>query len=433
VKTIARTGAIFAHGRGRRGASADTVPAVSRVLVLTSEPVGESMAGPAIRAFELARVLREAGHDVRLESAGDRGEARALAARHDVVVVQGWVLERAPGIAGTGARLVVDLYDPFALELLMLLEDRPLAEREVAQANALRALREQMRAGDFFLCASERQRDYWLGWLEACGRVSPRTHAADPSLRALLDVVPFGVPAAPPAPSGGPGPRAAFGLGADDVVLLWGGGVYDWLDPVTVVRAVNRLEGPHLVFMASGHPNPGQPASQALAAARREAGERVHFNQGWVPYDRRADWLLDADVGVTAHADHVEARFAFRTRVLDYLWAGRPVACTGGDALAEEVQRRDLGAVLAPGDVDGWTRALRELAADPARRAAAGERSAGFARELRWERAAAPLLAFCATPRAAPDLAAGGPLPEPRERPLSRRRLGALARRLGLR
>jgi glycosyltransferase involved in cell wall biosynthesis len=406
---------------------------VTRVLVLSGEPVGESMAGPAIRAFELARVLREAGHEVTLEPVGDRRAARELAARHEVVVVQGWALERCPGLADAGARVVVDLYDPFALELLMLLEDRPLPEREQAQANALRALRDQVRAGDFFLCASERQRDYWLGWLEAGGRVSPRTHAADPSLRALIDVVPFGVPAQPPAPSGGPGPRAAFGLDDQEVVLLWGGGVYDWLDPVTVVRAVNRLDRPHLVFMAAGHPNPDQPASRALEAARREAGERVHFNQGWVPYDRRADWLLDADVGVTAHLDHVEARFAFRTRVLDYLWAGRPVACTGGDALAGEVRRRELGAVLAPGDVDGWTRALQELAADPAGRAAAGERSARFARELCWERAAAPLLAFCAAPRRAPDLAAGGPLPEPREGPLSRRRLGALARRIGLR
>jgi glycosyltransferase involved in cell wall biosynthesis len=416
---------------------------MSRVLVLTGEPVGETMAGPAIRACELARVLAEAGHDVTLGApeppgladppfavAGyDRRTARELASRHDAVVVQGWVLERCAGVAGAGARLVVDLYDPFGLELLMLLEGRPGPERERAQANAVRALSDQIRAGDLFLCASERQRDYWLGWLESLGRVNPRTHAADPDLRALIDVVPFGVPAAAPARSGQPGPRARFGLGPDEVVLLWGGGVYDWLDPVTLVRAVNRLGGPHLVFMSAGHPSPALPASAALAAARREAGERVHFNDGWVPYERRADWLLDADAGVSAHLDHVEARLAFRTRVLDYLWAGLPVVCTRGDALADEVERRDLGATLAPGDVDGWAEALGALAGDPARREACGGRSAELARDLRWERVAAPLLAWCADPRAAPDLAAGGPLRPPREGLLSRRRLGAAARR----
>lgn len=402
---------------------------MSRVLVLSGEPVGSAMAGPAIRAHELARVLREAGHEVALETPSDRRAARALAARHDVVVLQGWALERFPGLADAGARLVVDLYDPFALELLMLLEERPLAERTQAQANALRALGDQVRAGDFFLCASERQRDHWLGWLHALGRVNPLTHAADPSLRALIDVVPFGVPGDPPRRSG-EGPRARFGIGDGEVVALWGDGVYDWLDPVTVVRAVNRLDSVHLVFMSAGHPNPGQPASKVLEAARAEAGERVHFHEGWVPYERRADWLLDADVGVSAHLDHVEARFAFRTRILDYLWAGLPVACTRGDALADEVERRELGAVVAPGDVEGWERALSTLAGDPSARAACGERSAVLASTLRWERAAAPLVAFCAAPRRAPDLAAAGPLDPARDSPLSRRSLGALARRL---
>ena len=413
----------------RRRSAPVTVPAVSRVLVLSGEPVGETMAGPAIRASELARVLRDAGHEVRLEALEARRPGRELAAGHDVVVLQGWALERAPGLAGSGARLVVDLYDPFALELLVLLEGRPAAERERAQANALRALADQARAGDFFLCASERQRDYWLGRLEALGRVNPRTHGADPSLRSLIDVAPFGVPAEPPARHG-PGPRERFGLGSDDVVLLWGGGVYDWLDPVTVVRAVNAVDGPHLVFMSAGHPNPAQPPSRALARARAEAGERVRFHDGWVPYARRADWLLDADAGVTAHGDHVEARFAFRTRILDYLWAGLPIVCTAGDSLAGEVERRHLGATVAPGDVEGWARALRGLASDPPGRAAAGARARELAERLTWERAAAPLLAYCADPVPAADLAAGGLLAPAGDGPLSRRRLGALARRL---
>jgi hypothetical protein len=93
----------------------------------------------------------------------------------------------------------------------MLIESEPAARREAAQANALRALHDQLRVGDFFLCASERQRDYWLGWLEALGRVNPRTHGADPDLRGLIDVVPFGVPSEPPRGSRGPGPAPPSG------------------------------------------------------------------------------------------------------------------------------------------------------------------------------------------------------------------------------
>ena len=110
---------------------------------------------------------------------------------------------------------------------------------------------------------------------------------------------------------------------------------------MTVVRAVERVEGVHLVFMAARH------ASELRRRPRwkpRGAARAIRHEE-WVPYERRADWLLDADVGVSAHRDDVETRFAFH-RVLDYLWAGLPVLCTAGDALADEVQRLDLGAAL---------------------------------------------------------------------------------------
>ena len=51
----------------------------------------------------------------------------------------------------------------------------------------------------------------------------------------------------------------------------------------------------------------------------------------------------EADLGVSAHRDHLEARYAHRTRLLDYLWAGLPVVATRGDALAELVDRERLG------------------------------------------------------------------------------------------
>ncbi|MDQ7029881.1 MAG: hypothetical protein Q9O62_08955 [Ardenticatenia bacterium] len=59
-------------------------------------------------------------------------------------------------------------------------------------------LQQQSLLGDFFICASERQRDWWLGLLEASGRINPYTFGEDPSLRRLIDVVPFGLPEGPP-------------------------------------------------------------------------------------------------------------------------------------------------------------------------------------------------------------------------------------------
>ena len=65
--------------------------------------------------------------------------------------------------------------------------------------------------GHHFLCASEKQRDLWLGAMMAERLIAPDVYDRDPSLRSLLDVVPFGVPSdAAGAVAGAPGPRERF-------------------------------------------------------------------------------------------------------------------------------------------------------------------------------------------------------------------------------
>ena len=64
---------------------------------------------------------------------------------------------------------------------------------------------------------------------------------ADPGLDSLIDIVPFGISDHPPERTG-PGIRGVIpGIGADDAVILWGGGVYNWFDPLTLLRDDNVL------------------------------------------------------------------------------------------------------------------------------------------------------------------------------------------------
>ncbi len=389
------------------------------VLVLSPEPVGERMAGPAIRAAELARVLaaehdvtlaapapsRAPGEEVRLLEAGyEQLDALIDAApRHDVVVAQ----ELPPTLLGRlvrgPVRIVLDLYNPVVVEVLEAVAARPArAQRRIQSLIASRSLA-QLAAADFVVCASERQRDLWLGGMALSGLIELAAYRRDPTLRSLVDVVPFGIPAEPPQPAAESPLRAAFpAIGADDRVLIWAGGLWGWLDPETAIRATAMLDRTHLVVMGTGRPGPARTgqepfADRALELARREGleGECVHFNPGWVPYAERGAWLLDADLGVSAHRDHLEARYSFRTRVLDYLWAGLPVVATRGDSMAALVEREGLGRTAEPGDVEGFAAACRELLDDTAAQAAARERIATLAPGLRWEETARPLIEWC--------------------------------------
>ncbi|MFM9022135.1 MAG: hypothetical protein ACKOK7_00030 [Solirubrobacterales bacterium] len=102
---------------------------MARVLVVSAEPIGDLMAGPAIRALELARVL-SAGNDVSLSAPGlgGAGLKHGIAAvdagfedydalctaieEAELVVAQALpprLLSRLPEL---GTRLIADLYNP---------------------------------------------------------------------------------------------------------------------------------------------------------------------------------------------------------------------------------------------------------------------------------------------------------------------------------
>ena len=399
---------------------------MSRVLVVANDLVARTMAGPGIRNYELSAQLAAAGNDVTLVApqgtdlespavvilALESAPLPELAAGAEVVLSQGWVLEANPWLGDGPGALVVDLYDPFPLEGLIERANRPLDEQIEDSLNRVAALRGHLAQGDLFLCASEKQRDYWLGALTAAGRVNPVTYADDPTLRTLVEVVPFGLPAQPPPSLPGAIRGRIPGIGADDLVLLWAGGLYDWFDPVSVVEAVatvrDELPRVRLVMLAGRHPNWRVPemavVGRTLAAAERLGvlGTHVFLHDSWVAYADRAAWLLDADVGVSAHHDHVETRLSFRTRILDYLWAGLPVLCTAGDSLASRIAATGAGEVVGPGSVAALAAAIRRLA-DPGRRADASAHARTLARTLTWPRVAEPLVRFCADPRRAAD------------------------------
>jgi len=381
-----------------------------KVLVVASDHVGTSMAGPGIRSFRFAQELSRRfdvtlcvpyetdidPHRVKLLVANPY-DARAmtrLTTQFDGVVAQRLPVPTLRALARSRTRTVYDLYAPLTIENLAFDAGRTLGRTESAYFRLNTLVQEAvLRYGDAFICASEQQRDLWLGALLALGRVDHTGYAADPAFRSLIDVVPFGIE--PDAPVRGSAMRGVVpGIDQSSRILLWPGGIWNWFDPLTVIRAVAELRKSRgdtwLVFLGIRHPNPGVPAMAMTQRALDLAdelgltGRGVHFNSGWVPYAERGAWLLEADLGVSAHLDELETRFAYRTRLLDCFWAGLPVVTTEGDALGDLVADRGLGRVVAPLDVAGWTKALAALLDDANERELIQERLAAVRAELAW-------------------------------------------------
>jgi hypothetical protein len=400
-----------------------------RILVITGDPIGEKMAGPAIRAWHIAKEL-SSEHDVRLlsmtraVSLDDAFEVGVIShhkpssvVEHerwaDVIIVQGHALALFPALEKSDKILVVDVYDPLHLEQLEQGRGQTLTLWNKQVTDATDALNHQLELGDFFLCASERQRHFWLGQLAGLGRINAYTYSRDTELDSLIAIAPFGISTDDPVQERHALRGVVPGISENDKVIIWGGGIYNWFDPQTLIRAVGELAERHddvrLFFMGVKHPNPDVPEMEAVGEARALAAElgltdkNVFFNESWVSFDDRQNYLLDADLGVSTHFQHVETTFSFRTRILDYLWAGLPIVTTEGDSFGDLVEREKLGASIPERDQDALVAALESLLYDEGASNTARSNVSRVREGFRWANTLAPLVEFCRNPAHAAD------------------------------
>jgi glycosyltransferase involved in cell wall biosynthesis len=240
-------------------------------------------------------------------------------------------------------RIVYDLFDPLVLELRELYGNLPSFRQRVHLGAEWWRLSEALMRADLLICAARKQRLLYEGlqsgdapWLE----------------------VPFGID---------PAEARACEKSRDNVVI-WGGGVWEWLDPSTAIEAIVRVnrEGVRAKLLFLGRARPNRDLIDRRRDDRFEemlakGGPHVAANEEWVPYRERLSWLRAGKIAIMLHRRTAEAEYSIRTRLFDAIAAGVPVVATAGGFAAELVEREGLGIVVPPGDVDAVARAIRRL------------------------------------------------------------------------
>ena len=146
-----------------------------KLLIVSHDVVDDKLAGPGMRYMELGRTLckdinvtiaipGESGIEipqVEIQPYDDRtpGRLKKLVDTNDIVLVSSYLLDRFPFIEKSQARIIIDLYDPFVLENLHYYFDEPLDSQEVLNHQSVAITNHLARAGDFFICGNERQRE----------------------------------------------------------------------------------------------------------------------------------------------------------------------------------------------------------------------------------------------------------------------------------
>lgn len=393
---------------------------MNKVCIIAHDPISPQIAGPTIRFLEIARALSRK-FDVTFAVPNDAEflkepfktvkydykSLKKLVAHQDVVYVFGFLLSTYPYLKNISAALVVDIYCPILFEALANNSNKDLDIQNPLCISLIDNFQVQLMAGDFFICAAETQRDMWLGMLWGCRRINPYTFAKDKTLRSLIDVVSFGLPETPPVKKQNVLKGVHPAIRKEDKVFLWGGGLYDWLDPKTAVKAMALVQKERsdvkLFFMGCKHPLSNIKMevieeTKKLSDSLGLTGKSVLFNDNWISYKNRADYLLEADIGLNLHYESIETDFSFRTRIMDYIWAELPIITTRGGYLSNLVEEKNLGSIVNYNDPGDLAKKILQMVDGELPLKEFSSNIKAMRHEFYWSRVIEPLEKFCQSP-----------------------------------
>jgi glycosyltransferase involved in cell wall biosynthesis len=353
------------------------------VVVHTPDVVGDRMAGPGIRAWHLAAELaRHVPTRLIARSEGsapsgvtliEHGSPAARAALREASVLVGQPA-RGFGKRRREQRIVYDLFDPTVLELRELYGAAPSVRQRIHVAAEWWRLTAALMRADLLICAARKQREFY-----------ERLQGGD----APWIEVPFGVE---------PGETRACEKSKDNIVI-WGGGVWEWLDPAGAVDAVVRVNEQgvraKLLFLGRTRPNRNlidRRRDDRFEALLSRGGPYVSANDQWIPYRERLSWLRAGKIAIMLHRRTAEAGYSIRTRLFDAIAAAIPVVASAGGFAAELVAAEGLGIVVPPEDTGAAAEAIRRLLTDDDFYSAAVRNLERIQPRFAWEVVTRPLV-----------------------------------------
>src|SRR3990167_8150145 len=283
------------------------------VGLISNDTVGKKMAGPGIRYVELTRHLARnpqlrvvlvapLGTDISIAGASIRSfkisrQRSIINQIKDIDVIISQNLK--PFVARYAKKhniiYIADLYDPMIIERMEHFRTTSARRQKNAFEHTYQDMLIQLNYADHILCASEKQKDLYIGILSGLGMITPATYLDDHTLGKFISVVPFGLSKHPIKKLQRNSISKKFpAIRPDDKVVLWGGGIWNWLDAMSPIRAVEKIslhrQDIKLLFMGVQHPGGNTQVTGATSKVldycrnHKLLDRYVFFNFGWTPY-----------------------------------------------------------------------------------------------------------------------------------------------------
>ncbi|MFC1656348.1 glycosyltransferase [Patescibacteria group bacterium] len=386
-----------------------------KVLIISPAVFTSKMAGPAIRYYWMAKALKDRVNLEIVAPAIDHSfnefeithmrDTKKAIKRSHIIILGSMPPKFWSSIYNLwNKKVIFDLYIPSIMEGRILYQHFPSWLKKIVLSRDKIAFNLSLELGDFFLCANPKQKNLYLEMLHAIKR-SNLFLAVNSSVDRAVAIVPFGIDPKPPIHNKNSIKGVIPGIARDDKVLLWGGGIWNWFDPLTLIRAMNIISKKNskikLFFLGVKPPTPGMQkmvmTSRAIELSKRLGlyNKTVFFNNEWVPYKLRHNYLMESDLGLSCHFDNIETEFSFRTRILDYLWCELPIISTKGDYFAQLIQDNNLGKVVDYENPEELAEAINKLLQDREVYAQIKQNIKRIKKDYYWTEILKPVIQVC--------------------------------------
>ena len=336
---------------------------IKSCLVISYGPIPtpqyQKVEGGGMRAWGLAEGLKSHGVDVtvginnsfpqelkehegvRLVNWGQNQQFADLLNSYDAVLVSYTMGSDSVFIAehiNDSVQLILDAYVPIYVEVSAR-ESQDIDTEYSNYMSDITRFNKVLRRGDYFLCANEAQKTFYIGVLSSLGIINPRSYREDRIL-----IAPFGIHDLPAKAEHNP--YAKLGIKSSNFIALWFGGLYPWFRIQELLDAVLELsKNPSFKFVVVGGKNPFNPNPDfskqyevALSFAKDHGLlDRSVFFVDWVDFDDRINWFKNASTVVSLNQPGQENGFSWRTRVMDFVWGEVPILTNGGDPLSDDL------------------------------------------------------------------------------------------------
>ncbi len=244
-------------------------------------------------------------------------------------------------------QLILDGYVPIHIEMSARNSDN--LDREYDAFNFENKIwTKALKRGDILLCANESQKKFYIGVMAQVGRINPITYGDED----LIQIVPYGIYREKATAKKDPISKMVQDKKA--FKLLWFGGIYPWFDLTNLLKAVkNASEKVPVELIMVGvknpfnqHPDFLKKYEEVMAYISKNKMEKIVHVTDWVKFEERAEWYLGSDAVVLINNIGVENTLAWRTRLVDYVWADLPIVTNGGDPMSDILMANDAVYIL---------------------------------------------------------------------------------------